>query len=80
MTASAPCVEASAAGNDSWMFDRETVAFTHFSGGGHVLDRLFALGRDVVTGWAQYVTDDLWWSVGGGVHRSGMQGVCPPSS
>jgi len=26
-------------GNDFWMFDRETVAFTHFSGDGHVLDR-----------------------------------------
>lgn len=24
-------------GNDFWMFDRETVAFTHFSGDGHVL-------------------------------------------
>ncbi len=26
-------------GNDFWMFDRQTVAFTHFSGDGHVLDR-----------------------------------------
>jgi hypothetical protein len=25
-------------GNDFWMFDREIVAFTHFSGNGHVLD------------------------------------------
>lgn len=25
-------------GNDFWMFDRETVVFTHFSGNGHVLD------------------------------------------
>lgn len=25
-------------GNDYWMFDRETVVFTHFSGDGHVLD------------------------------------------
>ena len=25
-------------GNDFWMFDRQTVAFTHFSGSGHVLD------------------------------------------
>ncbi|WP_207222667.1 DUF6879 family protein [Herbihabitans rhizosphaerae] len=25
-------------GNDFWMFDRHTVAFTHFSGDGHVLD------------------------------------------
>jgi hypothetical protein len=25
-------------GNDFWMFDRQTVAFTHFSGDGHVLD------------------------------------------
>lgn len=26
-------------GNDFWMFDCQTVAFTHFSGDGHVLDR-----------------------------------------
>lgn len=26
-------------GNDFWMFDAHTVAFTHFSGDGHVLDR-----------------------------------------
>jgi len=25
-------------GNDFWLFDDETVAFTHFSGDGHVLD------------------------------------------
>lgn len=25
-------------GNDFWMFDRETVTFTHFDGDGHVLD------------------------------------------
>lgn len=25
-------------GNDFWMFDRETIAFTNFSGDGHVLD------------------------------------------
>jgi hypothetical protein len=25
-------------GNDCWIFDRETVAFTHFSGDGHVAD------------------------------------------
>lgn len=30
-------------GNDFWMFDRETVAFTHFSGDGHVL------GHEVTT-------------------------------
>jgi hypothetical protein len=26
-------------GNDFWMYDRETIAFTHFSGDGHVLER-----------------------------------------
>lgn len=30
-------------GNDFWMFDRQTVAFTHFSGDGHVL------GHEVTT-------------------------------
>lgn len=30
-------------GNDFWMFDRETVAFTYFSGDGHVL------GHEVTT-------------------------------
>jgi hypothetical protein len=35
-------------GNDFWMFDRETVVFTHFSGDGHVLDREMTTDRDVV--------------------------------
>jgi hypothetical protein len=35
-------------GNDFWMFDRETVAFTHFSGGGHVLDHEMTTDADVV--------------------------------
>ena len=26
-------------GNDFWLYDHETVVFTHFSGDGHVLDR-----------------------------------------
>jgi hypothetical protein len=35
-------------GNDFWMFDRETVAFTHFSGDGHVLDREMTTDPGVV--------------------------------
>ena len=35
-------------GNDFWMFDRETVAFTHFSGDGHVLDREMTTDLDIV--------------------------------
>lgn len=35
-------------GNDFWMFDRETVAFTHFSGDGHVLDREITTDPDIV--------------------------------
>jgi hypothetical protein len=35
-------------GNDFWMFDRETVAFTHFSGAGHVLDHEVATDSDIV--------------------------------
>jgi hypothetical protein len=36
-------------GNDFWMFDRETVAFTHFSGDGHVLDREMTTDPAIVT-------------------------------
>lgn len=35
-------------GNDFWMFDRQTVAFTHFSGDGHVLDREVTTDSDIV--------------------------------
>ncbi|MGH3973544.1 MAG: DUF6879 family protein [Pseudonocardiaceae bacterium] len=35
-------------GNDFWMFDRETVAFTHFSGNGHVLDHQLTTDPAVV--------------------------------
>jgi hypothetical protein len=35
-------------GNDFWMFDRQTVAFTHFSGDGHVLDYEMTTDPDVV--------------------------------
>ncbi|MGH3611267.1 MAG: DUF6879 family protein [Pseudonocardia sp.] len=35
-------------GNDFWMFDRETVAFTHFSGDGHVLDHEVTTDTDIV--------------------------------
>lgn len=35
-------------GNDFWMFDRETVAFTHFSGDGHVADHHVTTDPDVV--------------------------------
>jgi hypothetical protein len=35
-------------GNDFWMFDRQTVAFTHFSGDGHVLDHQVTTDPDVV--------------------------------
>lgn len=35
-------------GNDFWMFDREILAFTHFSGDGHVLDREVTTNPDIV--------------------------------
>lgn len=35
-------------GNDYWMFDRETVAFTHFSGDGHVLGHEMTTDPDIV--------------------------------
>jgi len=37
-------------GNDFWMFDRRTVAFTHFSGDGHVLDHEVTTNPDIVAG------------------------------
>jgi hypothetical protein len=35
-------------GNDFWMFDRQTVAFTHFSGDGHVLDHEVTADANIV--------------------------------
>lgn len=35
-------------GNDFWMFDRQTVAFTNFSGGGHVLDHEMTTDPEIV--------------------------------
>jgi len=35
-------------GNDFWMFDTETVAFTHFSGNGEVLDHELTTDPDIV--------------------------------
>jgi hypothetical protein len=35
-------------GNDFWSFDRKSVAFTYFSGDGHVLDRELTEDRAVV--------------------------------
>ncbi len=35
-------------GNDYWMFDRRTVAFTHFSGDGHVLGHEVTADPDIV--------------------------------
>jgi hypothetical protein len=35
-------------GNDFWLFDRATVAFTHFSGDGQVLDHELTTDPDVV--------------------------------
>jgi hypothetical protein len=36
-------------GNDFWMFDRSTVAFTHFSGDGHVLGHEITHDPEIVT-------------------------------
>jgi hypothetical protein len=36
-------------GNDFWMFDRQTVVFTHFSGDGHVLGHEITTDPTVVT-------------------------------
>lgn len=46
-------------GNDFWMFDRETVAFTHFSGDGHVLDRE-ATTDPVIVGKCAAAFDAAW--------------------
>jgi len=37
-------------GNDCWIFDRETVAFTHFSGDGHVLGHELSRDPAIVQG------------------------------
>ena len=36
-------------GSDFWMFDRQTVAFTHFSGDRHVLDHEVTTEPDIVS-------------------------------
>ncbi|MDT4993951.1 MAG: hypothetical protein QOC94_564 [Actinoplanes sp.] len=42
-------------GNDCWMFDQETVAFTHFSGDGLVLDHEVTTDPDIVrASWAAF--------------------------
>ena len=46
-------------GNDFWMFDRETVAFTHFSGDGHVLDREVTTDPTIVATCA-VAFEDAW--------------------
>lgn len=46
-------------GNDFWMFDRETVAFTHFSGDGHVLDHELTTDSEVVAACAA-AFDNAW--------------------
>lgn len=46
-------------GNDFWMFDRETVAFTHFSGDGHVLDHEMTTDPQVVAACAT-AFEDAW--------------------
>jgi hypothetical protein len=46
-------------GNDFWMFDRETVAFTHFSGDGRVLDREMTTDPDVVAA-CTAAFEDAW--------------------
>jgi hypothetical protein len=46
-------------GNDFWMYDRETVAFTHFSGDGHVLDREVTMDPTIVATCAA-AFEDAW--------------------
>lgn len=46
-------------GNDFWMFDRQTVAFTHFSGDGHVLNHQVTTAPDVVAGCAK-AFEEAW--------------------
>jgi hypothetical protein len=48
-------------GNDYWLFDRTIVAFTHFSGAGHVVGHEMTTDRDIV----QMCSDafDHAWSV-----------------
>jgi len=46
-------------GNDYWMFDRETVAFTHFSGDGHVLNHELTTDPAIVDRCAQ-AFDTAW--------------------
>ncbi|MGH3921314.1 MAG: DUF6879 family protein, partial [Pseudonocardiaceae bacterium] len=46
-------------GNDFWMFDRQAVAFTHFSGDGHVLDHQVTTDPNVVETCAT-AFEDAW--------------------
>lgn len=46
-------------GNDFWMFDRETVAFTHFSGDGHVLGHEVTTDPIIVNACA-YAFEEAW--------------------
>ncbi|MGH3854092.1 MAG: DUF6879 family protein [Pseudonocardiaceae bacterium] len=48
-------------GNDFWMFDRRTVAFTNFSGGGHVLGHQITTAPDVVAACVKAFEDS--WSI-----------------
>jgi hypothetical protein len=41
------CVHVVATGNRFWMFDRQTVAFTYFSGDGYVLDHEVTTDPDI---------------------------------
>lgn len=46
-------------GNDFWMYDRETVVFTHFSGDGRPLDRLMTADSALVEACANSF-DEAW--------------------
>ncbi len=46
-------------GNDFWMFDREVIAFTHFSGDGHVLDHQMTTEPTIVAACAR-AFDEAW--------------------
>lgn len=48
-------------GNDFWLFDRQIVVFTHFSGDGHVLDHEITTDPTIVTGCTQ--TFELAWKI-----------------
>lgn len=48
-------------GNDFWMFDQQTVVFTHFSGDGHVLDHEITTDPTILTQCAE--TFELAWRI-----------------